>query len=308
MSKRVLVTGKNGQLGQSLQIIAGDYPQLEIEFAGREELDLSQSSRITEYFDDKVFDVVINCAAYTSVDKAEVESDMADQINHQAVKQLAKIAKKKDMVLIHISTDYVYNGQGHKPYVETDAVAPINVYGTTKLKGEQALQAINPKGIIIRTSWVYSEFGSNFFKTMLKLGKERDSLNIIFDQVGTPTYAGDLARVLLDIIQYVNHEIKSSMPKDEILQAQKEDVSLCEIFQYSNEGVCSWYDFAKAIFELSNAQCLVKPIETKDYPAPARRPYYSVMNKEKIKNHFGLSIPYWKDSLKLCIKRNGRFI
>lgn len=278
---KVLVTGKSGQLGQSLAKTAPTYPQYQMVFVGRDELDLSNPKSISDYFDGKEFDAIINCAAYTAVDKAESEPELANQLNHLAVAQLAKVAKAQDAMFIHISTDYVFDGENHKPYLETDATAPQGVYGLTKLHGEQAAQAINPKGCIVRTSWVYSEFGHNFVKTMLRLGTERDALNVIFDQVGSPTYAGDLAKAILELLNTEHSGL--------------------ETYHYSNEGVCSWYDFAKAIFELSDVACKVSPIETKDYPTPAKRPHYSLMNKSKIKQQFGLTIPYWKDSLKICL-------
>ncbi|BBP46161.1 NAD(P)-dependent oxidoreductase [Thiosulfatimonas sediminis] len=290
--KSILVTGKNGQLGQSLYKLVTQHSTSNIQhcftFVGRDELDLADSSSIEAYFQDKHFDCIINCAAYTAVDKAESEPELADQINHLAVKQLAEIAKKQDSTLIHISTDYVFNGKNHKPYVESDSVDPQCVYGLTKLKGEQAIQAINPKSVIIRTSWVYSELGNNFVKTMLRLGAERDSLNVIFDQVGSPTYAGGLAQAILQVIA---SEAKQSFKG-------KSNVT---IYHYSNEGVCSWYDFAKAIFALSDIKCQVSPIETKDYPTPATRPHYSLMNKAKMKNDMALEIPYWRDSLIACL-------
>jgi dTDP-4-dehydrorhamnose reductase len=291
MTKRVLVTGKNGQLGQSLQKIANDYSLYNFTFAGREDLDLSQPKSIESYFEFRHFDVIINCAAYTSVDKAESEPELADQINHLLVKQLAQIAKTQDNMLIHISTDYVFNGLNHKPYTEMDSTDPSSVYGQTKLKGELAIQKIDPKAIIIRTSWMYSEFGSNFVKTMLRLGKERDSLNVIYDQVGTPTYASDLAKAILEIIKHQSFSIQGSRSS---------------IYHYSNEGACSWYDFAKATFELSYAKCQVIPIETREYPTPAKRPYYSLMSKSKIKHDFGLNIPYWKDSLKEMLQLGSK--
>ncbi|NCO14573.1 MAG: dTDP-4-dehydrorhamnose reductase [Shewanella sp. CG18_big_fil_WC_8_21_14_2_50_42_11] len=279
MNKRVLVTGKNGQFGQSLQKIAGDYPKFDFRFVGREELDLVSSASIVAFFADKKFDAIINCAAYTAVDKAESEPELADQINHIAVKQLAHIAKEMDAILIHISTDYVFDGTNHKPYVETDPTNPRNMYGVTKLKGEQAMLAINPRGAIIRTSWVYSEFGNNFVKAMLRLGQERDSLNIISDQVGSPTYATDLAEACITVITSNNNDM--------------------EIYHYSNEGVCSWYDFAKAIFQIAKINCYPNPIETKDYPTPAQRPHYSLLNKAKIKSVYSdLEIPHWQTSLK----------
>lgn len=285
MNKRVLVTGLNGQLGQSINKLVDQYPELTFTQTTRNELDLSQSQSIADYFADKSFDVIINCAAYTAVDKAESEPGLADQINHQAVKQLAEIAKQKDIVLIHISTDYVFNGQSFKPYSETDKTDPQNVYGLSKLKGEQAIQTLNSKSIIIRTSWVYSEFGNNFVKTMLRLGTEKAELNVIFDQIGSPTYAGDLAKAILSIIMYEDFDQQSQTPS---------------LYHYSNQGVCSWYDFSKTIFEVCNINCKVNPIETRDYPTPAKRPYYSLMNKAQIKQDYDLDIPYWKDSVQTC--------
>lgn len=285
MLKKTLVTGKDGQLGQSLSALKEKYPFLDMTFVGRNELDLSSATSINKYFKERAFDVIINCAAYTAVDKAESETGQANKINHLAVKQLAEIAKQQECVLIHISTDYVFNGQNYKPYIETDESDPQSVYGDTKLKGELAIKAINPRGCIIRTSWVYSEFGNNFVKTMQRLGSERNLLNVIFDQIGTPTYAGDLANAILKIVSSDTPDVEN------------------ETYHFSNEGVCSWYDFAKAIFEESDVECAVNPIETKDYPTPAVRPHYSLMNKSKIKADFDLTIPYWKESLKLCIQR-----
>jgi dTDP-4-dehydrorhamnose reductase len=287
MRKRILVTGKTGQLGLSIAKLVHLDEQYEFTFVGRDVLDLSQSNNITEYFQSKKYDVIINCAAYTEVDKAESEPELANQINHLAVRQLAEIAKEQGAVLIHISTDYVFNGQNHKPYVETDCVDPINVYGQTKLKGEEVILDVQPKGVILRTSWLYSEFGNNFVKTMLRLGEERDSLNVIYDQVGSPTYAGDLAKAVVDII---SSDIEFSGV-------------VSEIYQYSNEGICSWYDFAKIIFELRNINCNVNPIETKNYPKPAKRAHYSVLNKQKIKQHYKFEIPYWQESLGICLRK-----
>ena len=295
MTKSVLVTGKNGQLGQSLQKIEHNYPLYAFTFAGHEELDLSLPQSISNYFEDKHFDVIINCAAYTAVDKAESEHELADQINHLAVKHLAKIAKKQNALLIHISTDFVFNGKNYKPYTETDFTGPQNIYGLTKLKGEEAIQEIDPNAVIIRTSWVYSEFGSNFVKTMLRMGREKDAINVIYDQVGAPTYAGDLAVAIMDIL--AGDTLKNSQSEISMKSEQK-NVS---VYHYSNEGVCSWYDFSKAIFELCNIPCQVKPIETKDYPTPAKRPHYSILNKSKIKNMSDTNIPYWRDSLKICL-------
>lgn len=284
---KILLTGENGQLGSELKELSSSYTQHDFTFVGRNTLDLSNLCQLEDYFDDKTFDIIINCAAYTAVDKAQNENDLADTINHRAVSLLAKIAKKKNISFIHISTDYVFNGQNYRPYLEADPTDPQSVYGWTKLDGENAILAVGAANtVIIRTSWVYSSFGNNFVKTMLRLGKERDSLGVIFDQVGTPTYARDLAKAILDILP----KIKNETP---------------EIYHYSNEGVTSWYDFAKTIFELSGINCNVNAITADEYPLPAPRPHYSLLNKRKIKNDFNFSIPYWKDSLKECIELLG---
>lgn len=279
----ILVTGANGQLGSEIRVLISRYPQYTFTFTDRETLDLGNLCTMEDYFENKTFDAIINCAAYTAVDKAESESELADTINHRFVSRLAKIAKRNSTVLIHISTDYVYEGKNYRPYTETDPTNPQGVYGKTKCDGEKAILEISPNNtIIIRTSWVYSSFGNNFVKTMLRLGRERDSLGVIFDQVGTPTYARDLAHAILEILP----NIKNKKP---------------EIYHYSNEGCTSWYDFAKAIFELSYVECVVNPITTDQYPTPATRPHYSLLNKTKIKNDFNLTIPYWRDALKECL-------
>lgn len=295
MSK-VLVTGANGQLGSELHALSNSYPQYIFTFADRNTLDLSNLCKLEDYFDTNSFNVIINCAAYTAVDKAENDEEIANTINHRAVSLLAKIAKKNNIALIHISTDYVFNGQNYRPYIETDPTDPQGVYGRTKRDGENAILDIAPKNtIILRTSWVYSSFGNNFVKTMLRLGKERDNLGVIFDQVGTPTYARDLAAAILQIL-----DVKLSMlNSDPSIQNSKLIINNSpQIYHYSNEGVASWYDFAKAIFELSGITCQVNPITTDQYPTPAKRPHYSLLNKSKIKHDFQLSIPYWRDSLK----------
>ncbi len=286
----ILITGANGQLGSEINALSGFYPHHTFTFADRNTLDLSNLCKLEDYFDTNTFDVIINCAAYTAVDKAESDEELANTINHRAVSLLAKIAKKKDIALIHVSTDYVFDGKHYRPYIETDPTDPQGVYGRTKYDGENAILTVAPRNtLIIRTSWVYSSFGANFVKTMLRLGKERDSLGVIFDQVGTPTYAQDLAKAILDILPKIN----TTIPK---------------IYHYSNEGCASWYDFAKAIFELSNIQCTVNPITTDQYPTPATRPHYSLLNKAKIKEEFGITIPYWRDSLKECLKELGEKI
>jgi len=283
MNKNILVTGANGQLGSEIQ-------KLSMEFNGNffftdyQDLDITDRLALSNFCHSNNIDTIINCAAYTAVDKAEEDKVTADRINHLATKYLAEISKENNISLVHVSTDYVFDGKAFQPYSESNPVNPQSVYGKTKLDGENILLQINPKNsIIIRTSWVYSSFGANFVKTMLRLGKEKDELSVIFDQIGTPTYANDLAAAILNILE----QLKS----DSI-----------EVYHYSNEGVCSWYDFAKTIFELSNIQCQVNPIETVQYPTPATRPHYSVLNKSKIKNQFKLTIPYWKDSLQNCLK------
>ena len=291
---RILVSGKNGQLGQSINKIVNtgngknNYQQdNEFIFVGREELDLSKKESIASYFDNNNFDVIINCGAYTAVDKAEEEQELANQVNHLAVKQLAGIVKVQKAKLIHISTDYVFDGESDKPYLELDATNPINVYGKTKLAGEQALKEIMPtNAIIIRTSWVYSEFGNNFIKTMLRLGKERDEINVVSDQIGSPTYATDLANAILDIVQ--NIEFKEVGQKT-------------QVYHYSNSGKVSWYDFAKEIFKIAEVDCKISPITTEQYPIPAKRPKNTLMNKDKIAEIFSVNIPDWKKSLETCI-------
>ena len=287
MAKHILVTGANGQLGRELRELSRYFSVYDFTFITRHDLDLCDASAINIWFENKTFDVIINCAAYTAVDKAEIEADLAFAINATAVQSLAKIAKQQGISMLHISTDYVFAGDSCKPYQETDATCPQGVYGHSKLEGELAMQAINPdRSVIIRTSWVYSRFGNNFVKTMVRLGKQRKELSVIYDQVGTPTTAKDLAMVLLMIID---------SPQ---LQSQQGT----EIYHYSNEGVCSWYDFALAIFKSVPIRCKVKPIETKDYPTPAKRPHYSILNKAKIKNTFELTIPYWRDGLPQCLE------
>ena len=293
---RILVTGKNGQLGRSINKLINTEVKADNNlnsskfiFVGRGELDLSSESSIGHYFNNNdKFDVIINCAAYTAVDRAEEEYELANQVNHLTVKQLAEIVKAQKAKLIHISTDYVFDGESDKPYIETDKTNPINAYGKTKLAGEKALQKIMPtNAIIIRTSWVYSEFGNNFVSTMLMLGKERDELNVVSDQIGSPTYATDLAGAILEIIK--NKEFEG------IGQAT-------QIHHYSNEGKVSWYEFTKEIFKIAKTNCKVNPITTQQYPTPAKRPKNTLMNKNKIIEKFGAKIPYWKESLKMCIK------
>jgi len=283
----VLITGAKGQLGSELKMLDDQFKMLNYRcfFTDKDNLDITDSNKVKDFIEKNEINIIINTAAYTAVDKAEEDRGLAELINYKAVENLAKLSKEKDIFLIHISTDYVFNGKNYRPYVEEDKTDPINYYGFTKLKGEEAIKKINPKSVIIRTSWVFSSFGKNFVKTMLNLANTKKELNIIFDQIGTPTYAKDLAIVILEIIK------------------QKEKIKNSEIYHYSNEGVCSWYDFAKAIFEIKGINIKVNPIESKDYPTPAKRPFYSVLNKSKIKKEFNIKIPYWKESLKKCLER-----
>lgn len=291
---RILVTGKNGQLGKSIQKIVNTGTKIDNNqspndfiFAGREELNLSSESSISHYFDNNKFDIIINCAAYTQVDRAEQEVELASQINHLAVKKLASIASNQQARLIHISTDYVFDGESNKPYLETDTPNPINVYGKTKLAGEKALQTLMPiNAIIIRTSWVYSEYGNNFVSTMLKLGKEQDELSVVNDQMGSPTYATDLADVILEIIRHNKF---------------REEGQTTQIYHYSSEGDISWHRFAKEIFKIEKIDCEVNFIATQQYPTPAKRPRNTLMNKDKIVKLFNIKISNWKSSLNTCM-------
>jgi dTDP-4-dehydrorhamnose reductase len=279
----VLVTGSNGQVGSELQHLSKEY-QYNFYFTDRTSLDITNKEEIEKFVNTNLINIIINAAAYTAVDKAEEDEENANKVNHLAAKYLAEIANEHKIKLIHISTDYVFNGENFRPYTEDDRTNPNGVYGQTKLEGEKAMQSINPQNsIIIRTSWVYSSFGANFVKTMLRLGKERDSLGVIFDQVGTPTYARDLARAILEILPKIKNDKVA-------------------IYNYSNEGVLSWYDFSKEIMKMAKIDCQINPIETKAYPTPAKRPHYSLLNKSKIKEEFGIMIPYYKDSLDECLR------
>ncbi|OIN83984.1 dTDP-4-dehydrorhamnose reductase [Francisella sp. TX07-6608] len=295
---KILVTGSNGQLGSEIKELIDNTDQvrndgLEFIFTDSKSLDITDHNAVEKFIIDNDIKIIINCAAYTAVDKAETDFDMANNINHLAVANIATIAKKYHIRFIHISTDYVFDGENYKPYVEPDITNPQSVYGKTKLDGELAIKSIAPKNaIIIRTSWVYSYYGNNFVKTMLRLGKERDSLGVIFDQVGTPTYAKDLAKAILDIIKFGDFSVKHENGSCSV-----------EVYNFSNEGVVSWYDFAKEIMTIANIDCILNPIETIEYPTPVKRPYYSLLNKKKIKEDYNIKIPYWKDSLMDCIKR-----
>ena len=263
-SLNILVTGSNGQVGSELRELSENY-SYDFFFTTRDNLDITNSEAVKEYCESSNINVIINCAAYTAVDIAEDDIENADLVNRKAVKKLALVSKELNIKLIHISTDYVFDGKNFKPYCEEFQTNPKSIYGKTKLDGENEMIKINPKNsIIIRTSWVYSSFGNNFVKTMIKLGKEKESLGVIFDQIGTPTYAKDLANAILDIMPAINNK-------------------KVEIYNYSNEGVLSWYDFAKEIIKMAKIDCTINPIETYQYPTPAQRPHYSILNKSKNK-------------------------
>jgi dTDP-4-dehydrorhamnose reductase len=285
---RVLITGSNGQLGSEIKELAANYKKLDFFFKDLPELDMCNFEALQAFIIDYNINIVINCAAYTAVDKAEEDAEIAEKVNSNGVLNLVNALQTVNGKLIHISTDYVFDGNHFLPYKELDPVSPIGVYGETKRAGE--LEALNNAidAIVIRTSWLYSSYGNNFVKTMLRLGNEKENLGVIFDQVGTPTYARDLAKTCLEILTSVNSAKISNNGN---------------LYHYSNEGVASWYDFAISIMELGGVNCIVKPIETKDYPSLVKRPHYSVLNKSKIKIDFKIEIPYWRDSLKDCIEK-----
>lgn len=280
--KNILVTGAKGQLGNEMRIIAQEQLGLVYFFTDVAELDITNKVAIERFVVEHQIHCIVNCAAYTNVNKAEEDVILCDKLNHLAPANLAEVAAHYGIGLIHVSTDYVFNGAHHVPYREDDATCPNSVYGATKLAGEEAIKELCPSAVIIRTAWLYSTFGNNFVKTMLRLGSERTELGVVFDQIGTPTYARDLARAIQHII------IKGIEPG---------------IYHYSNEGVCSWYDFTKMIFAIGGiTECCLKPLHTDEYPTPAARPHYSVLDKTKIKQTFGVEVPYWVDSLKECIE------
>ncbi len=285
----VLVTGANGQLGKSLKYLVNqNKTDYRFVFSTREQLDLTNFQNVRSFIEENQFDVIINCAAYTAVDKAESEKEQANLINHLSVKNIAEIARDNCIKLIHISTDYVFDGLKLKPYIEKDNTSPKNVYGKTKLDGENAIvSTMVCDALIIRTSWLYSEYGNNFLDTILKLTQTKEKLNIVSDQIGSPTYANDLAIAILKII-----ESKKFSEVSEI----------SEVFHYSNDGKCSWYDFAREIVQISGKKCSINPIFSKDYPQSATRPKHVLLNKNKIRNAFDLDIIFWKDSLNKCIQ------
>ncbi|RRJ86345.1 dTDP-4-dehydrorhamnose reductase [Paenimyroides tangerinum] len=281
---KTLITGSNGQLGQCIKEISEQYPTIDFVFVSRKELDITKELDVKAYFESNKFDFVINCAAYTAVDKAESDIENARLVNATATKYLAQSSAKQNIPFIHISTDYVFDGMISEPRKETDEVNPINIYGQTKLEGEELALAINPRTIIIRTSWVYSNYGNNFVKTMLRLFQERKELNVINDQIGSPTNALDLAEALIQIV--LSKKITYG------------------IFNYSNEGKCSWFDFALKIKEQSNSNITINPIPTTAYPTPAKRPIFSLLDKSKIKTTYQISVPDWENSLERMMNQN----
>ena len=284
-SKRILITGANGQLGSEMRRLGEVSPNTYI-YTDVAELDITNGDAVAAFVKENAVDIIVNCAAYTNVDKAESDEATAELINATAVENLAKAIKAVNGTLFHISTDYVFGNEGNTPRTEDMPLNPLGVYGRTKLRGEQAVAAVGCKAIIIRTAWLYSEFGNNFLKTMLRLTAEREQLNVVFDQVGSPTYAGDLALAIFSIIEGDVYEGNEG------------------VYHFSNEGVCSWYDFATEIaIAAGNTACKVQPCHSSEFPSPVKRPAFSVLDKSKIKNTFGIEIPHWRDSMLYCIKR-----
>ena len=279
----ILVTGANGQLGNEMQVLARENLQHTYFFTDVQELDICDEQAVYAYVSEHKIDIIVNCAAYTAVDKAEDNVELCDKLNNIAPGYLARAAQANGAAMIQVSTDYVFDGTAHIPYTEEEPTCPASVYGSTKLAGEQNVMDHCEKARVIRTAWLYSIYGNNFVKTMIRLGQERDSLGVIFDQIGTPTYANDLAQA---IFAAINKSVVRG------------------IYHFSDEGVCSWYDFTVAIHRLAGiASCKVKPLHTADYPAKAPRPHYSVLDKTKIKDTFGIEIPHWEESLKRCINQ-----
>ena len=282
---KILITGCNGQLGNEMQLLEKENPQHTYFNTDVAELDITDQTAIEKFVSENAIDGIVNCAAYTAVDKAEENQDLCMKLNATAPDYLAQAIEKRGGWMIQISTDYVFDGTNHKPYTEADSVCPNSTYGRTKLAGEQAVMAGCKKSMIIRTAWLYSTFGNNFVKTMIRLGKEKPELGVIFDQIGTPTYARDLA---VAIFAAINQGIVPG------------------IYHFSNEGVISWYDFTKAIHRIAGiTTCRVRPLHTEEYPTPANRPHYSVLDKTKIKQTYGIEIPYWEESLVECVKLLG---
>lgn len=279
--RKVLITGANGQLAQEIKAVAALFPQIQFEYTDRSTLDITNESKVTSYLHASDANVVVNTAAYTAVDKAESDAEAAYSINEKAPAYLAKACAASAKNLIHISTDFVFDGSKNTPYKSTDTCKPLGVYGASKRKGEEQIQSLLAQHIIIRTSWLYSNSGANFYKTMSRLGAERSSLNVVYDQIGTPTYARDLAMVICQVILA--------------------EVAHYGIYHFSNEGVCSWYDFAHSIMQQRGLACKVNPIESFEYPTPAKRPAYSVLDKRSLRDDYHITIEHWQDALKRCI-------
>lgn len=281
--KNILITGANGQLGNEMRLLAEVNKEYTYFFTDVAELDICDEQAVMNFVTDHQIDIIVNCAAYTAVDKAEDNQELCDKLNHVAPGYLAKAIQTRGGYLVQVSTDYVFDGTAHVPYTEEQPTCPDSVYGTTKLAGEQEAMKYCANTMIIRTAWLYSTFGNNFVKTMIRLGKEKEALGVIFDQIGTPTYARDLAVAIFAAIN------KGIVPG---------------IYHYSNEGVCSWYDFTQMIHHLADIKtCKLRPLHTEEYPTRAKRPHYSVLDKTKIKDIYGIEIPYWVDSLKECVMK-----
>ena len=281
--KKILITGANGQLGNEMRLQAEENHAYEYFFTDVEELDICNEQAVMQFVTDNEIDIIVNCAAYTAVDKAEDNVELCDKLNHIAPGYLAKAIESRGGCLVQVSTDYVFDGTAHTPYTETQPTCPNSVYGSTKLAGEQEAQRYCKKTMIVRTAWLYSTFGNNFVKTMIRLGHDKQSLGVIFDQIGTPTYARDLATAIYAAIN------KGIVPG---------------VYHFSNEGVCSWYDFTRAIQKIAGiTTCDVRPLHTEEYPTSATRPHYSVLDKTKIKQTYGIEIPYWLDSLEECVEK-----
>lgn len=280
---KILITGRNGQLGSELNDLQQKYAQYEMVFVDREEMDLSNLTEITTVLNHNKPEIIINAGAYTAVDRAESDIELCDAINHSAVKAIGKWAAENNAKVIHISTDYVFDGTSETPLKEDDHTDPINVYGLTKLKGEVALADSGADYVIIRTAWVYSIYGANFVKTMMRLMSERDEISVVADQIGTPTYARDLAEVIMEVIKAPDF--------------------IPGTYHYSNEGAISWYDFAMAIKEINKLNCIVNPIGSEAFPTPAKRPNFSLLDKTKIKDTYHVKVAFWKDSLEEMIER-----
>ena len=279
----ILLTGCNGQLGNEIQLLEKDYGQHRFFNTDVAELDITNQLAVADFVGRNGIDGIINCAAYTAVDKAEDNKELCTTLNTVAPAYLAAAVEKRGGWIVQVSTDYVFNGKAHKPYVETDTPSPDSVYGSTKLAGELGVQKFCKRAMVIRTAWLYSTFGNNFVKTMIRLGKERAELGVVFDQIGTPTYAGDLAKAIMTAVE------KGIKPG---------------VYHFSNEGVTSWYDFTKEIHRIAGiTTCKVHPIHTSEYPTPANRPHFSVLDKTKIKETYDMEIPYWEESLHKCIER-----